>query len=399
MRSAIVEKLRAVRSGLTHVREGERLSRAALAIVLLLDVFVLFSIFDGLEAHTRQLATPWERVPAICRAVVLEGRWNAAARLDQLAAAVPEYPGVPERGEYLHRVCATLAQRLAAVERDPDLRRLLADRRRVDQEVRDLAAELATLTPAYDTSVLERVATPPRPGRPDVAAIRTDVDAKTRALDAVRARRGAIDAALGAAPAVTELWRTVDATTVADRDRLCSDLRGMTFWWPAKRLGMQLLFLVPLVAAFWTWNSASLRRRRGLQTLVSAHLLVVAAIPLLVEGADAVYDVLPKRLLARLLRALEALRLVAIWHYLVIAAAIAAALLLVVVVQRKLFSRERQVERRISKGLCQDCGKRLPAGARACPFCGTAQVCACERCGGERQVHAGYCQACGAKAA
>jgi hypothetical protein len=53
---------------------GERLSRAALAIVLLLDVFVLFSIFDGLEAHTRQLATPWDRVPAVCREVVLEGR-------------------------------------------------------------------------------------------------------------------------------------------------------------------------------------------------------------------------------------------------------------------------------------------------------------------------------------
>src|SRR5512133_774063 len=87
-----------------------------------------------------------------------------------------------------------------------------------------------------------------------------------RRARSTRARRGAIDAALGAAPAVAELWRTVDATTVTDRDRLASDLRGMTFWWPAKRLGMQLLFLVPLVAAFWTWNSASLRRRRGLPT-------------------------------------------------------------------------------------------------------------------------------------
>jgi hypothetical protein len=398
----ILHRVRALRAGLTHLGDGQPLSRAALAILLLLDAFVLASIFDGLGAHTRQLATPEQRFPPVCREIVLDGRWSASARLERLALTeATSDVGVDEqhRPGDLHSICARLDDALAAVARDPELRRLLDARHRLDVQIRDLVAALAALTPAYETALLERVADGQRTERADVATTRKEVADKTRALDGARAERGVVDAALGSAPAVSALWARIDALQDADRDQLASDLRRAERWDPAKRLGMQLLFLLPLFAAFWWWNSVSLRRRRALQTLVSSHLLVVAAIPLLLQIGDAVYDVLPKRLLARVIHLLEVLRLVALWHYLVIVAAIAAALVVIVVVQRKLFSRERLVERRIAKGLCQECGKRLSLGARACPFCGSAQFRTCPQCNGAAHVHAPYCRECGAKAA
>ncbi|HZV82669.1 MAG TPA: zinc ribbon domain-containing protein [Geobacteraceae bacterium] len=47
--------------------------------------------------------------------------------------------------------------------------------------------------------------------------------------------------------------------------------------------------------------------------------------------------------------------------------------MLIYVFQRKLFSIEKIIERRIGKGECQNCGKHLPGGAQACPFCGFVQ--------------------------
>ncbi len=161
---------------------------------------------------------------------------------------------------------------------------------------------------------------------------------------------------------------------------------------------MQLLFLLPLLATFAVWHGASARRGRGLQALVAAHLVVVASIPLIFRIAEAVYDVLPKRFLKRFIELLVSLKLVAIWHYLVIALGVAAALATVFAIQRWLFSRERLLERRIAKGECQSCGKRLPAGARACPFCGYGQRRACSSCGGRTPVHAPFCSECGAPA-
>ena len=36
---------------------------------------------------------------------------------------------------------------------------------------------------------------------------------------------------------------------------------------------MELIFLLPLIAVFYLWNGASIRRSRTVQTLVSSHLL------------------------------------------------------------------------------------------------------------------------------
>ena len=110
---------------------------------------------------------------------------------------------------------------------------------------------------------------------------------------------------------------------------------------------------------------------------------------------ETLYDIIPKILLKRIIDLLESLKLVAIWHYLVIALAVAAALFLIYIFQRKLFSREKLLERRISKGECQQCGKHLPAEACACPFCGFVQFKYCSHCMKPMHVHGKYCKACG----
>ena len=123
----------------------------------------------------------------------------------------------------------------------------------------------------------------------------------------------------------------------------------MYFWYPVKRLGMQMLFLLPLFAIFYVWNNASIRKSRGIQALVSSHLLVVSFIPIFFKIIETVYDIIPKKLLKKLIDLLESLKLVAIWHYFVIALAVAAALFLIYIFQKKLFSREKLIERRIAK--------------------------------------------------
>ena len=142
---------------------------------------------------------------------------------------------------------------------------------------------------------------------------------------------------------------------------------------------MQIIFLLPF-AVFYAWNNASIRKNRGVQTLLSSHLLGISFIPIFYKIIETLYDIIPKILLKRIIDLLESLKLVAIWHYLVIALAVAAALLLIYIFQRKLFSRDKLMERRISKGECQQCGKHLPAESSACPFCGFVQFKSCSSC-------------------
>ena len=399
MLTALRARLSSLGRSLTHSNEEQPLHRLALVVVVLLDVFILVSIFDGLDVHTRQLPTPEQQVPQRCRELVIDRSWTANGRLDRLAeaAATRHSPyGEPEKAStVLVPACQRALAPLEVVLARNELSPAFENRRKLADEVREAERALDRQKGAFDTQLLEALARPGSP-RPDVKAIHAAVEQQTAVIETARGRLAEVSAQIEADPVVVRLWASLDAVKDADRAALVTELHRLEAWDPVVRLGMQLLFLLPLLAAFMGWHARSSRRGNGLQALVSAHLMVVASIPVLFRVIDAVYSVIPKRLLRRLMELLESLKLVALWHYLVMALAIGAALGLVLLIQRRLFSRERLLDRRISQGLCQACGRRLPAGAKACPGCGFVQDHACGTCGGATPVHARHCTACGA---
>lgn len=388
--------LGSMRGHLTQLNR-QPLSCAALVIVLLLDAFVLISIFDGLARHTAQLTQPEEAVPMRCRDIVLDRQWTPAGRLEQLGEVVAARRALAWQTRTSavppHAVCAPVVSALDAVLDDAALAQQFDDARALRRQSADLRTQTERLKGNYDTALLEKIA---RDGAPAQSAqLGQEMKAKTAALDEAAGRLKQIEAAIDGEPRVQALWQRIDAVQVADRERLRADLRLLDTWYPARRLGWEALFLAPLIGAFWFWNAVSIRRARPVQTLVSAHLLVVAFIPALCRLLQLVYDILPRRFLQGLIGLLESLNLVALWNYLAIALAVGGSLALIYVVQNKLFARDKLLARRIARGQCQDCGLTLPPGSAFCPACGFGQFAPCARCAQPTLVHGRYCRECG----
>ena len=146
----------ALRGHLTQLNR-QPLSRAALTIVLLLDAFVLSSIFDGLDRHTGQLTRPDERIPPVCREIVLERSWNPSQRLERLGERTGPRPGSAVRADW-HPLCAPLLQALDAVRSQPDLRRQFDDIRALRREGADLRRQVERIKGSYDTALLKELA-------------------------------------------------------------------------------------------------------------------------------------------------------------------------------------------------------------------------------------------------
>lgn len=396
-RQGLRQYVGAARAHLTQLNR-QPLSRAALVVVLLLDAFVLSSIFDGLARHTAQLTQPEEAVPMRCRDIVLDRQWTPAGRLEQLGEVVAAHtatpawqmqpPNVPP-----HPLCAPLLGALDAVLGDAALSRQFDDARALRRDSADLRTQTERLKGSYDTALLERIAKTDAQARTDTLG--RELNAKTAALDDLTGRLSHLDAAIDSQPRVQALWQRIDAIAPTDRERLRADLRQLETWYPVRRLGWEALFLAPLLGVFYAWNAASIRRGRAVQTLLSAHLLVVAFIPALCKLLQLVYDILPRRFLRQLMTLLESLHLIALWNYLAIALAVGASLALIYVLQNKLFARDKLLARRIARGQCQDCGLALPPGSAFCPACGFGQLAPCPHCGKATHVHGRYCRECG----
>jgi RNA polymerase subunit RPABC4/transcription elongation factor Spt4 len=396
---SIREKSRKFQQHLTQL-DDQPLSKAALVVILFLDLFILISIFDGLADHTGQLTSPDQHIPPLCREIVIDADWNPTNRLGNLAPIVSSYHGAyytpDERDEKKpqHTLCAPIVRAFKAIREDEGLSKNLIENLKLRQESRELRSELERMKGAYDTSLLETIANQPS-AETNVASIRKEIADKTGALNELVRKQRLLEASIEQDSRVRELFALAASVSETDRKTLRDELRRLNFWYPVKRLGMEMLFLLPLFLAFYFWNSRSVAGNRPYQTLVSSHLLVIVLIPVFFKLVELVYDIIPKKLLKQIIDILESLNLVAIWHYLLIGVAILVALALTYLFQKKLFSREKLMQRRITKGLCQNCSQRLPSGSQYCPACGAGQYRACSRCHEPTHVHGKYCMACG----
>jgi hypothetical protein len=391
------DKLGKIKTHLTSL-DDQPLSKAALVIILFLDIFILIAIFNGLDRHTRQFSSPDEYIPHVCREIAINRHWNSTNRTDNLSQIIISYSTsyyqIEEKKKGRHPICVPYIDLLDQIKNDKTLTGIFEERSKAGREAGELQRRIDDLKGAYDTSLLETLVGQ-QESRTNVDAIKREFQQKTNALNTLNNRIVSLDQTISGDAKVKLLWGKLQGLQAQDREKLLSDLRRLNFWYPVKRLGMQIIFLLPLFAVFYAWNSASIRKNRGVQTLVSSHLLGVSFIPIFCKIIETLYDIIPKILLKKIIDLLESLKLVAIWHYLVIALAVAAALFLIYIFQRKLFSREKLIERRILKGECQQCGKHLPAESYACPFCGFAQFRSCSSCNKLMHVHGKYCRECG----
>lgn len=398
MLTAITRRIGGIRTHLTRL-DRQPLGKAALTMVLLLDIFILSSIFDGLNKHTAQLIQPYEYIPAHCREIVIGERWNPSNRLERLTAIAAKehndsnYPS-PHRILTRHPVCEPLLAAFEAINKDVELRQTFADIQKNRNESGDLRSQVERLKGSYDTSLIETIARP-RETQANVDALRNELRVRTEALNILTHNMAGLEAGAERNERVQRLWALLDRLPASDQEQLRADLRSLNFWYPVKRLGMEMIFLAPLFGLFYLWNSVSIRKDRPVQTLVSSHLLVITVIPVLFKIIHLIYDILPKKFLQNLVAFLESRKLIALWHYIAMALAIAATLVLIYVVQKKVFSREKLLAKRIARGLCQDCGQHLPPGSTACPFCGFGQFKPCSHCGKPAHVYGSYCKACG----
>jgi RNA polymerase subunit RPABC4/transcription elongation factor Spt4 len=391
------DKFAKVRSHLT-ILDDQPLGKAALVIIIFLDIFILVSIFNGLDAHTQQLSSPDLYIPHTCREIVVDRQWNPANRTDNLSQIIistsNSYYRDEEKKIERHPLCLPYVDLVDQIKNDKSLNRIFEDRNKSEREAKELQRAIDNLKGVYDTSLLETVAKQ-QGSQTKIDATKKDFQEKTTALNSMKARMASLEQTINSDAKIKLLWERLQGLQEQDRQKLIAELRTLNYWYPVKKLGLQMIFLLPLFVVFYAWNNRSIRKSRGLQTLVSSHLLGISFIPILCKIIETVYDILPKRLLVKLINLLESLKLVAIWHYLVIALAVSSALFLIYIFQKKLFSREKLIERRISKGECQRCGKHLPPGSQACPFCGYSQFKICSNCNSLMHVHGKYCRECG----
>jgi hypothetical protein len=363
--------------------EDEPLSVLSITVLILLDIFLLIVLFQGLDAQAKLLTQPDEYIPYVCQEIIIDKAWNENNRLDKLGNMVVDfhrstYP-VEERRVKLHPVCKELNDAIDSVKTDKSIIGLFEERDRISL----LRREITRDSNKSEGQVLS----------PDLESLPSNT-ASERRFKELSIEIANIDHEINSNPKVVTLWGIIN-TAVSSQETIIKALRSSRFFFPIYEVLFQFLFLLPLLVVFYFWYKKSTKNR--LQALLSTHLLVVVSIPIFLKIVQLILDIIPRQIIKKFIDLLDSVKLIAIWYYLVIGVAIAVSILLIYFLQKHLFNREKIVEKRIRNRVCVDCGKKLPDRDLYCTCCGASQYKVCPECSQNTYVNSKYCRGCGKK--
>jgi hypothetical protein len=395
------KRLAAFKNRLTSVSKEEPLNKLSLTAIIILDIIILNILFAGLSDHTQQLTTLYEYMPSDAKSALIDQDWTPANRISKLEPLVLadrnntrtryESPFEDQRIKLMHPAARNFFEQAKAISQNGDLHALFLSRQKTVSERDKTERAFNESKQSYDTQLLENIA--------HVAEINTNATSTTaqqyaQKIDRLTGEVRTIEQQINAAPAVQQLWNTV-CPSDAERDQIVADYKRFQFWFPLKELVWQMIFLLPIFGIFYWWGNRSVKKDNPIQTLIASHLLVIASLPIILKIIELVIELIPKHFFKNLFEFLQSLHLMALWHYFLIFAIIAFGLGLVCFIQRKLFNKQKVMQKRLAKGHCTACNKRLPAGARSCPFCGKGQWKECPACHEQTPIGGSYCIHCG----
>jgi len=372
----------------------EPLSKLALIVILFLDVFVLVNLFIGVSKQGNQVTTPEEYVPYTCRTLLLDETHDTSpweSRYRNLKSKILEqgydhnpYSGklggsaydvqIAHKKEIQHHLCQKLDEKVSALRANDLLAKKFRDIDVLTKKISDLERDIKNYEGSYDTLLLERIAEQEDQysiTQSKATQVKRDIQTTEQAIAQTEMQLRLLQSQIDNTPGIRDFW----GFRSGNKSVLESDYKSIHFWYPVKRFGAKGIFLLPLFLIFFFWHNRNAHKtREGIALFLSSHLLVVTAIPIFWELLYLVLQLIPQTFLRNIFIILEAWNLGALWYYILIFGGILGAIFLVWIIQKKFFSKKRVYLKRLEKGQCYKCGRKLPPHCHFCPFCGVKLV-------------------------
>lgn len=399
------------------------LNPVSLIVIIVVDLFILFNVFAGLDNISRWHISPSEAYPCISDwknyrdpnqaqdrdynsiASALGRELNRSdfkpkelgnGRLSQSSFKQDNLANEKDRLGKVSSICMNHAELKDLVN--------IPENRAIQQSINKKAGKITNLDQAntnirsqYDSTLLEKIA-----GQNPNRSINN--------ISAEKARQTLAQNKVSIANLKTEIATLKDSLTqkpesinlvnlIKDESKyqvLSQDYQHSSFWYPSIQLVFQALFLLPLITIALLVHRIASLKKAGLIALISWHLLIIFFIPLLLKifeflQVGAIFQFL-LNIITRLFGGL--LFLVS---YLYIFLIPLVGFTLIKLLQRFTPNSKNQdlISFRFQNQLCVNCAKRIRHQDTHCPHCGYNQYIECQSCHEPTYKYLAHCKHCG----
>lgn len=384
--------------------DREPINKVSIVILILIDIFVLINVFSGLDSIARWPLSPYEQFPCFSPYQTYQEAekkgtfdFNAATLEAQIEQNKLFQDSSLDRSSRLGEVSALCSDftRLEKAINTPENVALKADIDRIRKENSNLDRDIQTLQSQYNSALLEKIAgQAPQQSINQAAAdqIKSRIDANKNKIANNRKQIVEKQKQLIQSPTSEAYLKLLNNTS--EYEKIERAYQAADFWYPNQQLLLQTLFLLPLIAIAYFWHSSATKRDKGLQSLLSWHLLLIFCIPLLIKFFEFIqFGNLISIVFEWITAILGGLLFIASYGLILLIPLLGFGL--IKILQIFVFNPRVQAKNRIKKIHCINCNFKLRLSDKFCPYCGFHQYTDCPHCHQTTYKFMNFCRHCG----
>ncbi|MEB3310924.1 MAG: hypothetical protein VKJ02_11885 [Snowella sp.] len=385
---------------------NEPLNKVSLIVIILIDIFILINVFNGLNDISNWHLNPNEQYPCysewnnfqkqsildkeyrIIRSVLSDREFKQFS-LPKSNQLIPK-----SRLGQVNEVCLRYATYRKRVN-NRNNQKIANNIDGKQQQINQLTQANQTLRSQYDSTLLEKIA-----GQPQNKSINQVTAEKTKEQLAENDRR-----IIALKDEINDLKK--DLLTPTSSLQFLNFLNNKTqfepvnrgyqkavFWYPTIQFAFQSLFLLPLIFVGLSIHRFAQRKNYGLISLISWHLLVIFLIPLILKVFEFLqFGVIFDFLIKIIQTIFGGLLFLISYLYILLIPLIGFGI--IKFFQTFIFNPKGQATKRFQQSRCLRCAKRIRPQDAHCPHCGYHQYTYCAHCHKPTYKHLSYCKHCG----
>lgn len=386
---------------------NEPLNKVSLIVIILIDIFILANVFNGLEDISQWHLSPDQTYPCYHEWRNYRIQTTANKNFEMLRAGIPtegiKYPSLKETYQQVEKghlgkvdkICLTYAQQRDKIN-DSENRKIIQQIDQTSLKISDLERENNTILSQYDSTLLEKIAGQKKEksiNQVSAEKAKQKLAKNNLEITTLHQEIQGFKRKLFVRPVNTKFINFLnqnDPFGVVEQS-----YKKAVFWYPSVRIFFQALFLVPLIVITFWINNLAQAKGYGLVALIGWHLQVIFFIPLVLK----IFEFLQIGFIFQLV--FDFVKVVCggllfLISYLYILLIPLVGFGIIKFFQTIVFNPKGQISNRFQKSRCVKCAKKIRPQDSYCPHCGYYQYIECSNCHTLTYNHLPHCKVCGA---
>lgn len=407
----------------------QSLNVPSLIVIVFVDIFILVNVFFGLNDISNWHLSPYQAYPCYSEWQTYQGSQDAGKDYAMVRQSiVPSNSSVPEYRSTYNRIepfpvnppnpssirdsyqinqinhigqvspqCLDYADVQDALRTPANQKAVISIDTKL-QKISELEQANRNIRAQYDSTLLEKVAGQPRNQSINTISAeqaKQKTDANSATISQLKQDITKVKQTLLAQPEAQTLLAYLNNSDKFEP--IAAQYRHASFWYPSIQLGLQALFLLPLILISYAIHHFALRKNYGLVALITWHLLIIATIPALLKLFEFLQVGVLFQWIATAIGSIfgNLLFLVSYSQIVLIPLVGFGLIKLIQRLSRRRAKAQKDAVNRIAQSRCLRCATKIGPNDAYCAHCGYQQFEECPSCHAMTHRQMPHCTHCG----